>query len=236
LECRANGLFAGAGGALEFGDTDCITISGAGTLFDPIVAAPVIDPDPANILECGPAGLLVNAPSASGILIDGGSSPTVLPPALVGVPSRAEWLLDTDGGSVNVGAYPAGTGALPQAYFECLPGFDGLYVGSAIMSGWTAGPAATGDVIFRVGIGTSGTGGAAGLFASTVYTSAAAPYNIPAVGGSFITPLSAGDRIWVEVAVEDYSGPFAGATLAPGPVYDVIPTAGFAFTMYRVAS
>lgn len=234
LECREDGLFAGAAASLVFGETDCITLSGTGTVLDPIVAAPVIDPDPTNVLSCGPDGLFVDGSLTGGVLVDLGSSPTVLPPALIGVPSRAQWLLDTDAGSNNIGTYPAGTGVLPQAYFECLPGYDGIYIASFIVSGWTAGPAAAGDVIFRVGIGASNAGGAAGLVGSPVYTSAAAPYNIPAVGGSVAIPLSAGDRAWVEVGVEDYSGAFAGATLSAGPTYDAQPTSGLAFTLYRI--
>lgn len=234
LECRDDGLFVGASSSLDFGDTDCITITGTGTLFDPIVASPVIDPDVNNALVCGVDGLLVDNTQAYGVLIDGGTTPTVLPPALIGVASRAQWLADTDGGSVNVDAFPAGTGALPQAYFECQAGFGGVYAATFSMSGWTAGPAAAGDVIFRVGIGLSSAGGAAGLFASPVYTSAAAPYNIPVVGGTVLFPLDPGDRVWLEVAVEDYSGAFPGATLALGPTYDATPTAGYGFTMYRV--
>lgn len=56
-----DGLFvpAGGGGAVSTADSDCIALTGDGTPGDPITATPVIDPDPDNQLECGPAGLRV---------------------------------------------------------------------------------------------------------------------------------------------------------------------------------
>lgn len=39
-------------------DSDCIALSGIGSPGDPLTAAPILDPDPANGLSCGPAGLL----------------------------------------------------------------------------------------------------------------------------------------------------------------------------------
>lgn len=44
------------------GDSTCITFTGSGSAANPFVAAPVIDPDPANLLSCGPDGLLAQVP------------------------------------------------------------------------------------------------------------------------------------------------------------------------------
>lgn len=40
-------------------DSDCIALSGTGGSTDPIIANPILDPNPDNLLTCGPAGLLV---------------------------------------------------------------------------------------------------------------------------------------------------------------------------------
>ncbi|MGW7708243.1 hypothetical protein [Streptomyces sp. NPDC054771] len=40
-------------------DSDCITLSGDGTGGAPLRATPRLDPDPANLLACGPNGLVV---------------------------------------------------------------------------------------------------------------------------------------------------------------------------------
>lgn len=44
---------------LVVGAGDCITLSGDGSAGAPLVADPVVDPDPANLLVCGPDGLSV---------------------------------------------------------------------------------------------------------------------------------------------------------------------------------
>ncbi|WP_405710172.1 MULTISPECIES: hypothetical protein [unclassified Streptomyces] len=40
-------------------DSSCITLSGQGTTAAPLSAAPRLDPNPTNLLACGPAGLLL---------------------------------------------------------------------------------------------------------------------------------------------------------------------------------
>ncbi|MFI6290021.1 hypothetical protein ACIBEJ_00460 [Nonomuraea sp. NPDC050790] len=60
-----DGLFVPAAGAtVATADTDCIALTGDGSAGSPLTAGPVIDPDPANALECRPTGLF--APAASG--------------------------------------------------------------------------------------------------------------------------------------------------------------------------
>jgi len=44
------------------GNSDCIHFSGSGSAANPFVAAPVIDPDPNNLLSCGPDGLNAQVP------------------------------------------------------------------------------------------------------------------------------------------------------------------------------
>ncbi|WP_406501608.1 hypothetical protein OHA04_27740 [Streptomyces sp. NBC_01590] len=44
---------------LVVADSDCITLSGQGTTAAPLSAAPRLDPNPANLLKCGPGGLVV---------------------------------------------------------------------------------------------------------------------------------------------------------------------------------
>lgn len=48
---------SGGGGTVNVADTACIDLSGDGTAGNPITAAPIIDPDADNQIECGPAGL-----------------------------------------------------------------------------------------------------------------------------------------------------------------------------------
>ncbi|MER6828892.1 hypothetical protein ABT352_23125 [Streptosporangium sp. NPDC000563] len=51
----------GGGASVVTADSDCIAMSGDGSAGNPITASPVVDPDPANTLECGPNGLRVTA-------------------------------------------------------------------------------------------------------------------------------------------------------------------------------
>ncbi|MFJ8852380.1 hypothetical protein [Streptomyces sp. NPDC102437] len=44
---------------LVVGQGDCITLAGQGTEAAPLTAAPRLDPNPANLLVCGPGGLVV---------------------------------------------------------------------------------------------------------------------------------------------------------------------------------
>ncbi|WP_433379428.1 hypothetical protein [Streptosporangium sp. CA-115845] len=53
----------GGGATVVTAGSDCIAMSGDGSAGNPITAAPVVDPDPANTLECGPNGLRVSAPT-----------------------------------------------------------------------------------------------------------------------------------------------------------------------------
>lgn len=54
----------------NFSGGDCISISGSGSVADPVLIAPIIDPDGANQLECRDDGLFV-AGGALGTLTDG---------------------------------------------------------------------------------------------------------------------------------------------------------------------
>lgn len=188
-------------------------------------------------MSCGDNGLYV--PSATGArarLIDLGSFPLELPAAADGVPSRGQGLFDTVEEATNMLAFPAGGGVDHVfAYLECAPGFDGIYLVEASASGWTTGPAAEGNVIFRAGIGSSAGGGAVLMGATTVFTSDADEWNIPAVTVASAIRMTAGDQVWLEVAVESYGAGFAGATLEVGPIYDDIPTAGFSFAATRIS-
>lgn len=44
---------------LVVANSDCITLAGQGTDAAPLTAAPRLDPNPANLLACGPGGLVV---------------------------------------------------------------------------------------------------------------------------------------------------------------------------------
>ena len=203
----------------------------------PYTISPIIDPDPSNVLSCGPSGLYATGAgvTAGAQLLNIEATTTLPATGGAGVPSRTQYAYDTVLFATNMTAFTTGTGPSHAfAYLECDPGFDGIYAISISVSGWTAGPAAAGDVIFRVGFGLSIVGGAAGMTGVPVYTSAAAPYNTPAINASGVLPLAAGDQVWVEVAVEDYTGAFAGATLDYGPTYDNIATAGLSFGAVRI--
>lgn len=50
---------AGPPGTVVEGDTQCIAVTGTGTLADPYVAAPILNPSACNALTCTPTGLLV---------------------------------------------------------------------------------------------------------------------------------------------------------------------------------
>lgn len=54
--------------------SDCIDLSGSGIVGDPLIAVPILDPDPCNALVCTASGLLV---PASAVLVD--STPNCLP-------------------------------------------------------------------------------------------------------------------------------------------------------------
>lgn len=57
---RCNEEFSGCLCSLE--DTDCIIWSGSGNTPNSLVPIPVIDPDPDNLLSCGPAGFFAPLP------------------------------------------------------------------------------------------------------------------------------------------------------------------------------
>ncbi|WP_413752614.1 hypothetical protein NRF20_13065 [Streptomyces sp. R-74717] len=44
---------------LVVADSNCITLSGGGTTAAPLIASPRLDPNPGNLLKCGPDGLVV---------------------------------------------------------------------------------------------------------------------------------------------------------------------------------
>lgn len=47
----------------HFDDSDCFTVDGDGSVADPFVVDPIIDPDADNMLSCGPSGLLAEPPA-----------------------------------------------------------------------------------------------------------------------------------------------------------------------------
>lgn len=221
--------------------SNCITVGGSGAPGTPYTVAVKVNPAVDNGLVCTEDGLYASGGGGGGVLAAGqlvvGEATTTLPAALVGVPSRSAYSFGVAVLATNMLVFPDGAGpAYPHAYMQCSPGFDGLYLVSVSVAGWTAGPTVAGDGIFRVGVGFSGTGGAAGMMGVPMYSTTATPFNAPAINQTGIIPLVAGDKIWVEVGFESYSGGFAGATLNLGPTYDTIPTAGLAMTAYRVAS
>lgn len=55
--CSECGSEEATGCACSFSAGDCIDISGSGSAENPFIAEPILDPDAANLLECGPAGL-----------------------------------------------------------------------------------------------------------------------------------------------------------------------------------
>ncbi|MFE7402109.1 hypothetical protein [Streptomyces sp. NPDC057557] len=55
---------------LVVADSSCITLRGGGTTAAPLIASPRLDPNPANLLACGPGGLLV-AGGAGGTVATG---------------------------------------------------------------------------------------------------------------------------------------------------------------------
>jgi len=217
-----------------------VTVAGSGSPEVPYTVGVAIDPSLGNTLECRAGGLFVpeDGQLEFGCLLNDTGTVAVLAPATIGNPSRAEAVYnDACGVSPNVIAYTtlAPGGTIPQAHFEIQPGGEGLYAAQISVSGWTAGPAAAGDVILRAGLGRQVAGGAYSLAGVPVYTTVAAPFNTPAIVTTMMVQLGAFDRVWVEVAVEDYSGPFAGATLVWGPVYDLLETSGQTFEIWRVA-
>lgn len=220
--------------------SNCISVVGSGSVVSPYTVAPIISAAEGNGLTCEADGLFAGGGLAAYGLMLAVEISTVLPATgAAGVPSRAYQGLDFVQAALNVGADPTGFGSLypDRAYFTIQPGYAGIYAIVVSAAGWTAGPAAAGDVIFRAGIGLAdGSGvGAVGMSGVPVYTSAAEPYNAPAITFTAISPLVAGNIVWPEVAVEDYTGAFAGATLDYGPTYDNIPTAGFSFSITRIA-
>lgn len=60
------------------GDSDCIAMTGVGSISNPIVASPIVDPDARNTLACGPSGLLSVAPPD--LFVEGGVPPGSIPP------------------------------------------------------------------------------------------------------------------------------------------------------------
>jgi hypothetical protein len=60
LECGIAGLFVDGSNipVAGVGDTNCILLSGDGTVGDPLLATPVIAAVAGNILECGASGLV----------------------------------------------------------------------------------------------------------------------------------------------------------------------------------
>ncbi|WP_326768686.1 hypothetical protein OG978_32850 [Streptomyces sp. NBC_01591] len=88
---------------LVVADGDCITLSGNGTAGAPLSAAPRLDPNPANLLACGPDGLVVTGgtggtvATACGLTGDGS---TGAPLAAAVAQWTAACDLDTEGGQV----------------------------------------------------------------------------------------------------------------------------------------
>lgn len=66
LQCGPDGLLVppGAGSTVVVAGGACIELSGDGSAGAPLTAAPVLDPDAGNQLQCGPDGLVVPAAAA----------------------------------------------------------------------------------------------------------------------------------------------------------------------------
>ncbi|MGW1352848.1 hypothetical protein ACWCQE_26800 [Streptomyces sp. NPDC002409] len=88
---------------LVVGAGDCITLSGQGTDADPLTAVPRLDPDPANLITCGPNGLTVTGGTGGTVTtacgLTGDGSPGA-PLAAAVAAWTAACDLDAEGGNV----------------------------------------------------------------------------------------------------------------------------------------
>ncbi|MFJ1695645.1 hypothetical protein ACIOHC_10920 [Streptomyces sp. NPDC088252] len=107
---------------LVVADSSCITLSGQGTTTAPLVASPRLDSNPANLLKCGPNGLVVSGGTGGTVatacgLTGDGSTGAPLTAAVGKWPFTCD--LDVEGGRV----YCDSTGKLrsePRGKFAFL--------------------------------------------------------------------------------------------------------------------
>ncbi|MGY5034349.1 hypothetical protein ACWC9U_26530 [Streptomyces sp. 900116325] len=134
-----DGLFvpAAAGSTVVVADGTCITLTGDGSAADPITAAPVLDPDPANTLACGPAGLMA-APAP--VEAADGTCITLSGDGTAGDPLTAAPVLDPDPGN-QLQCGPDGLVVPAAAGLEVGPGLTGTgVVGDPVEAAVSAWP------------------------------------------------------------------------------------------------
>ncbi|MGX1301319.1 3D (Asp-Asp-Asp) domain-containing protein [Streptomyces albogriseolus] len=67
----------GSSGAVSVQDGTCVTLAGDGTPADPLTPGLMLDPAAGNLAQCGPGGLLVQAPAAAPTVVEAGTNVTV---------------------------------------------------------------------------------------------------------------------------------------------------------------
>ncbi|MDX2731017.1 hypothetical protein [Streptomyces sp. PA03-2a] len=93
-------ISAGGGSStVEVADSTCITLAGDGSASAPLTATPVIDPDPGNQLQCGPAGLMVPAAVPAPVEVADGTCITLTGDGTAGDALTAAPVLDPDPGN-----------------------------------------------------------------------------------------------------------------------------------------